>query len=73
MWAEGEATGTRWGAVLWEKKWRQRKCIRAQACHHHRAPAAPRGEKGDARAEAAITEDTEGRGVTTEDTGKEDI
>ena len=35
-------------------------------------PGVGTGE-GDAGAEAAITEDTEGRGVTTEDTRKEDI
>lgn len=42
----------------------------AMTTEHLRRPG---GGEGDARAEAAITEDTEGRGVTTEDTGKEDI
>lgn len=62
LWAEGEATGTRWGAVLWEKGVGVGKCIRAQESHHHQAPGALGWEEGgDAKAEAAITEDTEGR------------
>lgn len=43
--------------------------------HHHQASAVPWGgnREGGCQGTAAITEDTEGQGVTTEDTGKEDI
>lgn len=59
LWAEGEATGTRWGAVLWEE--RQGKGTRRYRGHGTEHMQARGQGRGEARAEAAITEDTEGK------------
>lgn len=68
LWAEGEATGTRWGAVLWEK---------GGSSGPEEPPAkhlAPRWEQGRKRlGQGSHHRGHRRRGVTAEDTGQEDI